>query len=337
MRNRTFPSRRRFLGITALGGVAAGVGGALLPWAALATSPPPLHRWRGITMGADAAITLAHPDAAWARACLDSVQAEISRLEDIFSLFREDSCLSRLNREGRLAAPPPEMIRLMVKAKTFGDATGGAFDVTVQPLWSLYRNHFGRGDRDPAGPGQADADSARHLVDYRKLHVGPELISFRTPGMAATLNGIAQGFITDHIAALLKAKGFETVLLNLGETMGLGGHPGGRPWRMGILDPHRATAIHRKVELRDRAMATSGGYGTPFGPTGRHHHLFDPRTGASPNHFASVTVLAPDATTADALSTAIAVLPEDRAGKCLETMENCQAYVIREDGAGAFL
>lgn len=288
-------------------------------------------------MGADAAISLYHSDPVWARACLDSVQAEITRLEDIFSLFRENSCLSRLNREGRLAAPPPEMTLLMARAKTFGDATGGAFDVTVQPLWFLYRDHFSHGDPDPAGPGRDGIDTARHLVDYRRLHVGPELISFARPGMAVTLNGIAQGFITDHIAALLKAKGFGNVLLSLGETLGLGAHPSGGSWRMGVLDPHRVSDIRHTVELRNRAMATSGGYGTRFGLGSRHHHLFDPRTGTSPNHFASVTVLAPDATTADALSTAIAVMPEERARKCLETTEGCQAYVIHEDGAGTLL
>ena len=334
MQKKPLLSRRRILQITALGGL----GAATFPLKALSSeSALHLHRWHGTALGAEAAITLSHRDRAWAQSCLTSVQREIDRLENIFSLYRGKNALTSLNQYGALISPPAEMVQLMEKARAFGEATDGAFDITVQPLWILYAEHFRHSDSDPAGPGRADVETAQHLVDFRRISIRPNEISFGRRGMTATLNGIAQGFVTDQISDLLKAKGFDNVLVNMGEARASGYHPAGRPWRMAILDPTDPSKVHSKADLANMAMATSGGYGTHLDPKGRFHHLFDPRTGGSPNHFLSVTVLAREATTADALSTALAVMPEEQAIKCLHKMEGCRAFVIRRDGTNVYL
>jgi thiamine biosynthesis lipoprotein len=274
---------------------------------------------------------LALPDAGAARRLFRLCAGELTRLEGLFSLYRADSYLSRLNREGMLPAPPPEFLDLLVRAQAFAGETEGAFDITVQPLWALYHNHFARPDADPAGPPPVALRRARGLVDYRRLDVAPQRVAFARPGMAATLNGIAQGYITDRICELLRVEGATSVLADFGENRALGGHPEGGPWRVGLLDPFDPGRLADVVELENRALATSGGYGFRFDRAGRFHHLLDPATGDSARRFASVTVIARDATTADALSTALSVLDEER-GRAALARHGAEARLTYRDG-----
>jgi len=321
-------ARRRFLAIGA-----AFAGTALLPLPGRAAgSGTGLHTWTGVALGADACIRLAHPDRAEAnrliRLCLD----EVERLERLFSLYRPDSALCRLNRAGVLDDPPGEMLRLLSEAVAFGHRTDGAFDVTVQPLWQLYAGHFGRPGADPMGPPEAAVAAARRLVDYRALHVEAERIAFARRGMAVTLNGIAQGYVTDRVSDLLRGQGMDRVMVDLGEIRALGPHPDGRPWRVGVKDPFDGSRLSETVEIADRAMATSGGYGTGFDAAGHVTHLFDPATGHSPRQWVAVTVTAAAATTADALSTALSILPAGRATAVLGGFPGVTARFTRPDG-----
>jgi len=258
--------------------------------------------------------------------------AEVRRLESIFSLQQPRSALSRLNREGQLARPPRELAELLSIAAFYSRATAGAFDVTVQPLWALYAHHFAGAIADASGPRAAEIDAALARVDYRRVAVSRERIVLDAPGMAVTLNGIAQGFITDRVTEMLRSRGFGHVLVDMGEMRALGQHADGTPWRIGIADPHRPWRTLSTLSLRNQAIATSGGYGTPFDSTGRHHHLFDPRTGRSANYYRSVSVVAPDATTADALSTGVSALPPEAALAVLRTRSDVSALLTRVDG-----
>ena len=301
------PTRRRFLAIAA---AAAG-----LPFAALraGAETAPLHRWSGIALGAAAEIVLYDPDATRARRLIARCVAEIDRLEDVFSLYRPESAISRLNRDGWLAAPPLELVALLAEARTYSERTEGAFDATVQPLWRLYAAHFARPGADPRGPDEAKRAKAQALVDYRAVEFEPAGVRFARPGMAVTLNGIAQGYITDRVAALLQDAGMSDVLLDIGEVRALGRHPDGRPWHVGLRHAAEPETVARTVTLTDRAVATSAGIASPFDASGRHHHLFDPATGRPAPGAGQVSVIAPSATMADALSTALAVSSPARA------------------------
>ena len=304
------PTRRRFIAIAA---AAAG-----LPFAALradAGTPPP-HRWSGIALGAAAEIVLHDPDGARARRLVARCVAEIDRLEDVFSLYRPESALCRLNRTGRLTAPPLELVALLAEARFFSERSEGAFDITVQPLWRLYAAHFARPGAHASGPAEAEIERARALVDYRAVEIEAAELRFARPGMAVTLNGIAQGYITDRVAALLRDAGMAQVLLDIGECRALGRHPDGRPWRVGLRRAAQPETVARTVALADRAVATSAGIASPFDSSGRHHHLFDPATGRPARMEGQVSVIAPSATMADALSTALAVSPPARAAAC---------------------
>ena len=295
------PTRRRFVAIAA---AAAG-----LPFAALRAGAETayLHRWSGIALGAAAEIVLYDSDATRARRLIARCVEEIDRLEDVFSLYRPESAIRRLNRDGRLAAPPLELVALLAEARSYSERTDGIFDVTVQPLWHLYTAHFAHPGADPRGPAEAAHVRAKALVDYRAVEIEPTEVRFARPGMAVTLNGIAQGYITDRVATLLQEAGMGDVLLDIGEVRALGRHPDGRPWRVGIRLAAEPETVARTVTITDRAVATSAGIASVFEPSGRHHHLFDPATGRPAQAAGQVSVIAPRATVADALSTALAV------------------------------
>jgi thiamine biosynthesis lipoprotein len=300
---RTAIPRRRALTI-----VAASAASALLPRTARAGAPR-LFEWTGVALGAPASIRLYHADRRAAESAIAASIVEIERLENEFSLYRADSALSRLNQNGRLEAPSHDMRRLLALSRHFGDITNGVFDVTVQPLWDLYVRHFQRLGSDVAGP-RADeiADALRH-VDYRRIDVAAGAVRI-LPDMAVTLNGIAQGYITDRVADLLRLHGWSNVLVNLGEMRALDGHPDNRPWQIALGDGNASPGPI--LSLANAALATSAPTGTTLDRAGRFGHLFNPSRGWHAPLHQSLTVIAKDATTADALSTALALTaPED--------------------------
>jgi thiamine biosynthesis lipoprotein len=319
-------TRRRFLRISA-----ASAGCVVTASLALADQPP-ASAWRGTAFGNLASIELRHGDPARTRRTMALATAEIARLESVMSLYRPDSALSELNRRGHLNAAPADLVQILSRAQAFGALSGGAFDTTVQPLWRIYSDHFSRPGADPAGPHTDLVRRAAERIDYRAVEIEPAAIRLARPGMAVTLNGIAQGYITDRIVELLKNEGFEHVLADLGEIRALGQAAPGVSWRAAIKSPFEASGRAAVIDLGSQALATSGSYGFRFDAAGRFHHLFDPRTGACPRRYASVSVLAPDATTADALATACNLLDPEAIAATLEAAGAVRALVIAPDG-----
>ncbi|WP_445502398.1 FAD:protein FMN transferase [Microvirga sp. G4-2] len=296
-------SRRRFIGITA-----AAAGLSLLPLGRAAKAAAELVEWQGQAMGAVASLRIHHHDRAAAERLIERSVTEVRRLEQIFSLYREDSALCTLNRTGMLVAPPTEFVELLSESRRFADLTGGAFDPTVQALWSLYRNHFASPGADLRGPSESSIQAALERVGFDEVLFDRNRIVLGRPGMALTLNGIAQGYATDRVVNLLRQEGIGNSLVDMGESRAVGSRPDGTPWRIGIADPDQPERIGETWEAADQAVATSGSYGFRFDPAGRFNHLFDPRSGTSAHLHKSVTVATPTATVADALSTAFSLL-----------------------------
>ncbi|MBZ0215487.1 MAG: FAD:protein FMN transferase [Fimbriimonadaceae bacterium] len=322
-------SRRRFVSLSAAGlGLAAG--GLIFDHSNAGAYQAPTI-WRGSALGAAAQIQLYHEDPEFAGEQIQVCRREITRLENQFSLYREDSAISRLNRQGFLENPSIEMIALMSRAISFSALTHGAFDVTIQPLWQLYVDHFSREPADPAGPSDEQIAETLKLVGSDKIDLSMQRISFADKAMGISLNGVAQGFITEHVCDILRRTGFENALVHLGETQTLGSHPDGRAWMVGIPVPAGDGDLLTTVALRDQALATSGGYGSPLSSDGKHHHLLDPRTGRSANLYQSVSVIAPGATNADMLSTAIAILPLEETATLLANFAGTQAIILTNE------
>ncbi len=296
-----------------------------------------LFTWQGEVLGAVSELALWHTDAAFARATILKVRLEIERLEKIFSLYRPESEIVRLNKDGKLTRPSPDLRALIEESQRLGELSAGAFDISVQPLWRLYEAHFWSHTDAGADIGTKARDLAHALVDFRQIDSGPAAIGFARAGMAITLNGIAQGYITDAIAGMLRNEGFESAVVDLGEFRTLGRRPDGRAFRIGIRDGRTTDGVARTVELEDMALAVSGGYGTTFEPTGRFHHIFDPHTGASANRLVDVAVIGPRATAADGLATAICVAGESRAPALLAAYPDMRAILTRLDGTSVTL
>lgn len=312
------PSRRRFLKIAAVQAAAFAVWGTGRVDAA-AWRP---QRWRGVALGGEVGIDLY--GAGESTAVFAQCRTEMLRLERIFSLYRDDSVLGRLNREGHVRDTPREFRDVLALARTVSEITEGAFDVTVHPLCEALATGETDGER---------AAAARALVDYRAVRVEGEHVSLGRPGMAITLNGIAQGYITDRVTEVLATAGYTAALVDMGEKRALGGHPDNRPWRIGVRSPWAERGeLAGVIELGpNRALATSGGYGQTWGGNGRHH-LLDARSGESRTGWASVSVLAPTAMEADALSTALAVSAPEKAGRLLSSFYGAEARVLTAEG-----
>ncbi len=291
------PSRRRFIKIAAAQSAAL----AVTSQSSLLASPrsQTLRQWKGIVLGAEASIQLNCESERKADRILKNCVSEIQRLESIFSLYDEHSSISQLNRHKILSSPPTELVELLNIALHFSRETNGIFDVTIHPIITAYREHF---SKEESGL-PADLEKAKQAVDYRKVRISTKKITLDNPQATLTLNGIAQGFITDQISNYLREEDLKHTLIDLGEKRALDTHPTGRPWQLGLAN---GFGIHDVAELNNKALASSGGYGTSYDKSGKHHHLIDPRSGLSVNHHSSVHVMANTATTADALSTALA-------------------------------
>lgn len=319
-------SRRRFVHISA-----AAAGLSLLPSGRPARAGAAPFMWRGTMLGAVASMEIHHEVRSEAERLISSACAEARRLERLFSLYREDSALVELNRTGILVDPGPEMVELLSISQHYSILTGGVFDVTVQPLWDLYASHFSRKDADPAGPAPAAIKSALDRVDCGRLSVRSDRIAIPR-GMAVTLNGIAQGYVTDKVVDLLRAQGIAHSLVDMGETRAIGSRPDGRPWEVGVADPDVVGRTETVLPIIDRAVSTSGAYGFRFDASGRFNHLFDPRTGGSASLYRSVTTVSRNATAADALSTAFSLLPEDRIRALLPHVDIDRVHLIDDGG-----
>ena len=315
--------RRRFISILATSTV--GLSLSRLASAATAAPPQPVT-WRGFTLGAEGSFALYTENPQHARKVLQTCFKEIRRLEVVFSLYNSQSELSRLNRDGQLKNPSADWAPLCAAISGAHKLTDGGFDPTIQPLWQAYAAHFKAQPDATNGPASASIDAARARTGWEHVAYDSCEINFVRPGLQLTLNGIAQGYITDRVAEILKEAGYQNVLVELGETRAIGPHPELRPWRIGIKAPASSTTEQRVVELENQALATSGSYGSPLSKDGKFHHLIDPRSGQPANHWSSLSVIAPTATQADALSTGLSCAPAQTIHQIKQTQPKLRIY-----------
>jgi thiamine biosynthesis lipoprotein len=314
-------TRRRLIVIAA-----TAAGSAFLTGGRMAQAGEPV-RWRGSALGAQVSIEIYHPDRAEAERLVYRCVLDVRRLERQFSLYRADSAISALNRTGILVSPDADMVALLKASLLFADLTDGAFDPTVQPLWQLHADHFASERPDPDGPSRQLLVETLAKVGRSGLLVNEDRVALAKHGAAITLNGIAQGYATDRVVERLREAGLSTTLVNMGEIRAIGARPEGAPWRVGLADPERPGVLTETVDLVDRAVATSAGAGFRFDTKGRFTHLFDPATGRSPSRYSTVSVIAPTATEADALSTAFSLMSLSRIRDIVAIRSNVQARI----------
>ena len=249
-------------------------------------------RWQGIALGAQAQIVLDHPRAVQ---ITEAARAEIDRLETIFSLYRPGSEIRRLNAAGRLEMPSFELLECLAMCRRVHEVTAGRFDPTVQPLWQVLAEAHGRG----ADPDPEALAAARGAIGFGRVAFDSTGVVL-DPGQALTLNGIAQGYIADQVARLMRAEGVTDVLIDTGEIVAMGAHQGKAGWLVTIAGEPEARL------LTGRALATSAPLGTVLDSRGRVGHIMDPRqSGMVVPAIRQVSVSANSAAMADGLSTGL--------------------------------
>lgn len=308
-------NRRDFLKITAVSGTLL-VGGGLLRFG-IPPKPVTLRETQTL-MGTVINLVLVTDDAKNGRFAIEATFAEMRRLIAIFDHRQAGSTLSQLNKQGRLASPQPELLSVLSQAIAFGDLTDGAFDVSIKPLL------------DAVKAGKESPDYQK-LVDYRRIQVHDDEIVLQS-GMALTLDGIAKGSVVDGAVAALGKQGYENVLVEAGgDLVGNGRSVDNTPWQIGIQHPRQAGNLMTTLPISAQAVATSGDYMNTFTADFSRHHILNPRTGQSPAQSASVTVLAPNAATADALSTALMVMGPEAGLALAEQLTAVEALFITKE------
>ncbi len=282
----------------------------------------------GHALGTNVTITVFHDEANLAEKAMAHAFQAIEQVEQLMSIYRPTSQLSQLNRDGHLDSPHPDLLRLLETANRLSLHSKGAFDVTIQPLWKLYYEASQRN----ASPKKQDIETTLKKVDWRQLEISPHAITLHHPEAAITLNGIAQGHAADAACQALKSHGIHSALLDTGEIGTLGTHVQKNEWTIGIKHPRKPEEFLGLAALKGRCLATSGDYETRFNDDYQSHHLLDPRTGRSPEELSSVSVVAPTAMQADALSTAVFLMGLQNGKKLIERMPNTDACFITKSG-----
>ncbi|HEX6706446.1 MAG TPA: FAD:protein FMN transferase [Albitalea sp.] len=282
-------------------------------------------------MGTAIGVELWSEDRAAGEAAIDAVMAEMHRIDRAMSPFKPQSELSVVNR---VAARRPvtlsdEMYRLVERAIAFSELSGGAFDITYAAVGALYDY------REGTGPSDQAIERARAAVGWRHLLLDPRerSLRFARDGVRIDLGGFAKGHAVDNATALLKQRGIAHAFVSAGGDSRVIGDKRGRPWTIGIRHPRVPGEVVAVLPLEDVAISTSGDYERYFVRDGvRCHHLIDPKTGRSPSSVQSVTILAEDGLTTEALSKTVFVLGTQEGLRLIESLGGVDAVVVDAGG-----
>ncbi len=312
-----------------LPGACIGITTAILLWAS-ACQAEWLQQDADV-MGTRISIELFHTDSAIAQQGIDAVIAEMQRIDNDMSPWIETSELARLNRDAAQKPVPVsnEFYDLIQTSLKYSELTGGAFDITFASVGFLYDYRAG------VRPNNQQRDQATALINYRnlKLDKAHHTIRYNQPGVRIDLGGIAKGHAVDRSIALLQALGIKSALVTAGGDSRTIGERWGRQWNIGVRHPDDADKLVAVIPLQDVAVSTSGDYQRYFDENGvRYHHIIDPASGDSARELRSVTIIGPDATTTDALSTSVFVLGVTKGLDLINRLSGIDAILVDAQG-----
>jgi thiamine biosynthesis lipoprotein len=277
-------------------------------------------------------------DDAQARACFQSIVEEIDRVERTFSRFRPASEISRINRlaGGGPMVTDPEVFNLLVAAREVSRKTGGVFDITLGRLTRAW----GFAERAPKVPEAQALEEAEKASGWQYLELDPawRTVQFLRPGMELDLGAIAKGYAVDCVLGVLRAAGVSGVIDAGSSSIAATDGDFAKDWMVSIANPADETRPLGEVRLGGRALSTSGVKEQSFRQDGRiYSHLIDPKvhgfdSGAAARQVLQATVLAPRSTLADALSTAMFLLGQEKGSAALAEFPDCSALWICTEG-----
>lgn len=280
------------------------------------------QEYEGFLFGSYVKIKVLELNAEKANRAVAKAFAEMARLDSIFSLYNPRSEINQINRFGK-GKLSNDFKRLLAKAIEVSEKSDGAFDITIFPIIQYWRNYF----KSKELPDSLEIRRLLKLVDYRKIKRQNDSV-YLPDSFKLDLGGIAVGYSVDRAVEVLKQEGIKTGLIDAGgDIMGFGN----RKWKVGVKNP-RGEELIRTFFIQNQAIATSGDYEKFFMKDGkRYHHIIDPKTGYPAWNSCSVTVIAPDAVTADAYSTTIFVLGVKDGLALAEKEDGVDAFIINDD------
>ena len=288
-------------------------------------------------MGTIFHIELYAPDDATASRAAEAAFARAEELEQIMSDYREDSELMRLAREGARAPFPAsnDLYKVLAKSIRISELSHGAFDVTVGPLVALWREARTTG----RFPDASDLAKAKALVDYKfvELDSTRHTVFLKRTGMKLDLGAIGKGYAADQMLALLEKRGLRHAMVVAGGEVAIGAPPpGAMGWKVAIdTADAKVGKTPCTLVLHDAALSTSGDSKQFVEINGkRYSHVINPSTGVALEGMASTTVLARDATTTDALGTALSILPVADGIRLAESLPGVAVYMVRQTERG---
>lgn len=290
----------------------------------------PVAKQREFLMGTAVDITVHNRDSGAAGKAVKEAFAEAERLEAMFSVYREDSEVSRINSNAGKEAVrvSEETFYLIDRAVEFSRISGGAFDITVMPMVELWKPADGG-----YVPSEEEIAEVMPLVGYGSILLDRENSSVKLlrKGMKIDLGAVAKGFVVDRMADVFKRAGMSGALVNAGgDIYALGTSYSGGGWRVGLRHPREKEKIVDVFTLEDRAAATSGDYERYFMRDGeRYSHIIDPGSGRPARGVISVTVLAESCMEADALATMLFVMGLEEGKRVIEEF-NAEAVIFKE-------
>ncbi|MDB4965254.1 MAG: thiamine biosynthesis protein [Myxococcales bacterium] len=286
-------------------------------------------------MGTEISFAVLATDEERAARAIDDAFAEIKRLENMMTTWRDDSEVSRINHEAGVApvVVSPETLEVIEASQKASKLSGGAFDITFYAMHGLWKFDD---DLEAKVPPADQIKKRLPLIDYRKLIVDHQkrTVFLSKKGMGINLGGIAKGYAVDRAVDVLRKAGFSDAIVQAGGDLMCSGSKNGQPWVTGIRDPRaERSAVFAKMMLENHAFSTAGDYERFFILDGkRYHHIIDPRTGYPATRSRSVTIYAPNALLADAVDDAVFILGWQKGFEMIDKLDDVGAVVVDDKG-----
>jgi len=280
----------------------------------------------------DTTVTIAvySPDENEAEQAIGNTFEEIEKVDSLMSPSKEESQLNLLNKEAKLQGTDPAFIYVLERSIYYSEISGGAFDISIQPVLDLWKSKFSPGGSYKP-PTPEELNETLELVNYSKIRIEDGNVTLQ-PGMKMAVGGIAKGYSVDMAIESLEADGIENAFVNAGgDGKYIGQKPDGTAWVVGLQNPDKNEEYVTAIRAENVAVATSGNYERYFNESAKVSHISDPRTGYPSTSLISSTVIAKNAIDADAFATAVFVLGEEEGLKMIETVEGVECMIITED------
>ena len=286
-----------------------------------------------VSMGSKLTLVAWSADEKEAVDTFEHVFREFDRLENLMSVWNDESDVVRINKNAGIAPVKVsrETLEVLAIAREASELTRGKFDITFGALSDIWRFDH---DQDNVVPDRSLIEARLKRIDYRAVQIdttaGTAFVD--RPGPRVHLGGIGKGYAIDRAIALLKDRGFKDFLVQSGGDLYAAGTNGGRPWTLAIADPRGAHAPFATVQISDGTFSTSGDYERFFMKDGkRYHHLIDPDFGEPAMGCRSVTIVTNRAVMADVLSTGVFIMGPHEGMKLIEQLPDVEGVIVTAD------